>query len=222
MKNSKKMLAIVLFSAIAAEATSTPIKALNKQNQMELRELILSLDATNGAASIKEIDDKKESVAKTRQALINLASSLLPEDQAFETAGGKALAEKAAKAPKVDFTGYTEADLAGFAANVGHECTFKPSSRYENVEANADGTVNGVIKSYKIESRSGRCFYEIKVEGLAKSAWTRDTNSTLVIGKLAPVVAKEPTKAELAAKAKEEKAAAKVEADAKKAEVAKK
>lgn len=96
---------------------------------------------------------------------------------------------------KVEFTGYTDEEKAAFEANIGRMVTFQPSSKVSLVE------VNGVIKAVQIEARSGKCFYGIDINGIEKRAWTRNTNSTLKIGEMAPVEEKviAPTKAEIAA-----------------------
>ncbi len=88
------------------------MKALNKQNAAELTALILSLDPTNGAASIAEIEASKESVAKKRQAMINCAAGLLPEDQEFDGAKPKETAADKKFAANVETV-----TKAGFVAN---------------------------------------------------------------------------------------------------------
>lgn len=113
-------------------------------------------DYTNGAVTIAAADIEK-STAKQLVKLMN------------------------PPAPKEEFKGYTPEQIAAFASNVNKAATFKASGRHD-AKLDKNGHVTGVIKSQKQEARSGKTYYEIAVVGMAKTAWTRDTNSTLVIG----------------------------------------
>jgi hypothetical protein len=178
MKNSKVLPMIILFAATTEAASSgqlpaagEPIKALNQMNQGELRELITRLDLTNAVASIKEIDDQVLSVAKTRQALINLASGLLPEDQVFIGKGEKAAkAPKAEKVAKVPFSGYSAEELAAFDAQVGNVVSFTPKS--------GEAAIEGVLLRKDPSARSGLMFFEVGVAG--KKSWIRTTKEMTV------------------------------------------